>query len=147
MRTVWANDKASYHGEFVNFDDVMSYPKPTRGAQLPIWAGGHSEGALKRAADYCNGWCGLNLTADEAAQTIARLRRMLKENGRDHEPFEFLVSPVATTTPADLPRYRDAGVDELYLTPLFGQMLDPSIGFAPLLEDLARRWVEPAAKL
>ena len=147
MRSVWGNATSSYRGEFVQFEDVMSYPKPVRGAALPVWAGGHSEGALKRAAEYCNGWCGLNMTVDETAQAIARLRQLLKENGREREDFEFLVSPVATATPADLPRYRDAGVDELFLTPLFGQTLDGSGGFASLLEDMAQRWVEPASKL
>ncbi|MET0657952.1 MAG: LLM class F420-dependent oxidoreductase [Steroidobacteraceae bacterium] len=147
MREVWGKERSTYRGEFVQFEEVICYPKPVRRAQLPVWAGGHSEAALKRAAEYCNGWCGLNLTLDETRKAIARLRQLLKENGRDEENFEYLVSPVATTTPADLPRYRDAGVDELYLTPLFGQTLDSSTGFGSLLEDLARRWVEPAANL
>jgi probable F420-dependent oxidoreductase len=48
MRALWAGDGASYQGEFVNFTDVNSNPKPVRG-NIPIVIGGHSEAAARRA--------------------------------------------------------------------------------------------------
>src|SRR5690349_23971261 len=55
MRALWAKDGASFSGEFVNFHDVSSNPKPVRGS-VPIVIGGHSEAAAKRAGRLGNGF-------------------------------------------------------------------------------------------
>ena len=146
MRCVWGEGR-SYSSEFVNFEGVLSYPKPPQGLNLPVLVGGQTEAALKRAASYGNGWCGFNLTADETAQAIKRVRELLKANGRSADSFEFLVSPTADATPDHLKQYRDAGVDELYLTPVFQRALGSEGDVEKLLEELARNWVEPAVKL
>ncbi len=131
----------------MQFAGARSYPKPLKGAKLPVLVGGQSEPALKRAAAYGDGWCGFNLTPEETVQAINRLRALLKANERDAEDFEFSVSPVASATPAELQRYRDAGVDELYLTPVFHRQVSTAAEVTTLLEELARAWVEPAAAL
>ncbi len=146
MRCVWGNGR-SYSAEFVNFDGALSYPKPIKGAGLPVLVGGQTEAALKRAASYGNGWCGFNLTPGETAQAINRLRELLAANGRATDGFEFAVSPTADATPDDLKRYRDAGVDELYLTPVFQRPVASEADIIKLIEELARTWVEPASKL
>jgi len=147
MRRVWAEERNSYSGEFVRFEGVRSYPKPVKGDKLPILVGGQTEPALKRAAAYGDGWCGFNLTPEETAQMVKRLRELLKANDRNPADFEFSVSPVASATPAELRRYRDAGVDELYLTPVFQRPVRTAAEVTKLLEELARDWVAPAAKL
>jgi probable F420-dependent oxidoreductase len=147
MRRVWGDERSSYSGEFVQFVGARSYPKPIKGEKLPVLVGGQTEPALKRAAAYGDGWCGFNLTPEETAQTINRLRELLKANNRNPQDFEFSVSPVASATPADLQRYRDAGVDELYLTPVFHRQVSTAAEVTTLLEELARAWVEPAAAL
>jgi probable F420-dependent oxidoreductase len=146
MRCVWGNGR-SYSAEFVNFDGALSYPKPAKGAGLPVLVGGQTEAALKRAAAYGNGWCGFNLTPAETAQAIKRLRVLLNDNGRRTETFEFLVSPTADAMAEDLGRYRDAGVDELYLAPVFQRPVASEDEIRQLTEELARTWVEPALKL
>jgi probable F420-dependent oxidoreductase len=146
MRCVWGNGR-SYSAEFVNFNGALSYPKPVKGTGLPILVGGQTEAALKRAASYGNGWCGFNLTPEETAQAINRLRELLAANGRGADGFEFAVSPTADATPDDLRRYRDAGVDELYLTPVFQRPVASEADITRLTEELARTWVEPALKL
>ncbi|MBI3801076.1 MAG: LLM class F420-dependent oxidoreductase [Deltaproteobacteria bacterium] len=147
MRRLWEDERSSYSGEFVQFEGARSYPKPFKGAKLPVLVGGQTEPALKRAAAYGDGWCGFNLTPAETAQTINRLRELLKANERSPQDFEFLVSPTASATPADLQQYRDAGVDELYLTPVFSRQVSTAAEVATLLEELAHAWVEPAAQL
>jgi alkanesulfonate monooxygenase SsuD/methylene tetrahydromethanopterin reductase-like flavin-dependent oxidoreductase (luciferase family) len=125
----------------------VSYPKPVSGGGLPVLVGGQTEAALKRAAGYGDGWCGFNLTPVETAQAINRLRELLAANGRDHEKFEFLVSPTSDATPDDLARYRDAGVDELYLTPVLQRPVASAADIRQLTEELARTWVDRALKL
>jgi probable F420-dependent oxidoreductase len=146
MRCVWGTGR-SYSAEFVNFDGAVSYPKPLSGGTLTVLVGGQTEAALKRAASYGNGWCGFNLTPEETAQAISRLRELLAANGRQGDRFEFAVSPTAEATPDDMKRYRDAGVDELYLTPVFQRPVTSAADITNLTEELARFWVEPALKM
>jgi probable F420-dependent oxidoreductase len=146
MRCLWGNER-NYSGEFVNFEGALSYPKPIRGAKMPILVGGQTEAALKRAAAYGDGWCGFNLTPDETAKAINRLQELRKANGRHTEPFEFAVAPTTSNTPDDIKRYRDVGVDELDLTGVFQSKFGSEADVVKLLEDLARKWVDPALKV
>jgi len=146
MRCLWGEQR-DYRGEFVSFKGALSYPKPKAGNRLPVLVGGQSEAALKRAADYGDGWCGFNLTADETAAAVKRIRELRKANGRYAMPFEFSMAPLNTSTPDDLKRYRDAGIDELYLTPVFQHAPQNEAEVVKLVENLGRAWVEPAARL
>ncbi|MER7693705.1 LLM class flavin-dependent oxidoreductase [Streptomyces sp. NPDC097610] len=49
MRTLWAEDPASFAGEFTRFDAIRVNPKPVRGGRLPVVFGGNSDTALRRA--------------------------------------------------------------------------------------------------
>ena len=146
MRKLWGEEPSSYSGEFIRFEGVRSNPKPVNGANLPVWFGGESGPALRRVAEYGTGWCGFNLTPDEATAKIKRIEELLKANGRKRSDVELAVSPYTKpSTPDDLKRYRDAGVDEVVLI-----KLRPPRGEKEVVEDLeqiAREWVEPAARL
>ena len=82
MRCLWGDPLSTYRGEFVSFENVRSFPKPVRGAALPVFFGGESGPALRRVAEYGDGWLGFNLTLDEAAGQIQRLEELLRANGR-----------------------------------------------------------------
>lgn len=146
MRRLWSDPVSSYRGEFVNFENVRSYPKPLRGAALPVFFGGESGPALRRVAEYGNGWIGFNLTPDEAAAKIRRIEELLKNNGRKRSEVELAVSNSGKPiTPDDLRRYRDAGVEEFVLTSLRSPH-NPGEA-QTVLEKAAREWLEPASKL
>ncbi|MGH7836205.1 MAG: hypothetical protein ACREQC_00115, partial [Candidatus Binataceae bacterium] len=81
------------------------------------------------------------------AEAIGQIRRLRTEHGRADTPFEFSMSPTNANTPDDLKRYRDAGVDELYLTPVFQQAPNTEAEVVKLLEGQSRSWVETAAKI
>jgi probable F420-dependent oxidoreductase len=147
MRNLWGDERSTYKGEFVSFEDARSYPKPIQGRKLPILVGGQTEPALKRAAAYGDGWCGFNLTPEQTAQKVTRLRELRKAAGRVPENFEISMSPPATASPSDLKRYRDAGVDELYLSPVLKTPPRNIAELERMLESFAREWIEPAAKL
>lgn len=55
MQTLWREPEASYHGEFFDFEGVAQQPHPLDGGP-PIWVGGNSPGAVRRAARYGSGW-------------------------------------------------------------------------------------------
>lgn len=146
MRRLWGDDHSSYRGEFVKFEDVRSYPKPLRRSKMPVWFGGESGPAIRRVAEYGDGWYGLNVSPDESAIKIKRIERLLSENGRKRSDVELAVSPYMRPIKVDdLKRYRDAGADEVELI-----LLDPPAderGIVQQLEKLAREFVDPAAKL
>ena len=53
---LWTKDWASFAGKYVSFKDVAFEPKPVQKPYVPIWMGGDSDAALKRAARYASGW-------------------------------------------------------------------------------------------
>jgi probable F420-dependent oxidoreductase len=146
MRRLWGDPLSTYHGDFVDFENVRSYPKPVRGAKLPVFFGGESGPALRRVAEYGDGWIGFNLAPDEAAVKIRRIEELLKANGRRRADVELAVSNSGKPiTPDDLKRCRDAGVEEFVITALRAPHTPEEA--QSVLEKAAREWLEPAAKL
>jgi probable F420-dependent oxidoreductase len=146
MRKLWGDELSSYSGEYVNFKNVRSNPKPVQGGKLPVIFGGESAPALRRVAEYGDGWCGFNLTPAEAAAKISRIEELLKANGRKRSEIEIIVSPYSKPiTKDDLKRYRDAGVDEVVLITLKPPRAEAET--VANLEQIARGWLEPAATL
>jgi len=78
MRQLWSEEMSNFTGEFVSFHGVRSYPKPAQGGKVPIIFGGESGPALRRVAEYGNGWFGFNLSPDDAASKVARLEGLLR---------------------------------------------------------------------
>jgi probable F420-dependent oxidoreductase len=147
MRNLWGDETSSYKGEFVNFENARSYPKPVQGRNLPILVGGQTDPALKRAAEYGDGWCGFNLTPEQTAEKIARLHELMKAAGRQPDHFEISMSPPANAKPDVLKQYKDIGVHELYLSPVLASPPKSLTELQQMLENFARDWIEPAAKL
>jgi probable F420-dependent oxidoreductase len=56
MKAIWTEDEASYHGEFVNFDRVWSWPKPAQHPHPPVLVGGLGETVLDRVLDFGDAW-------------------------------------------------------------------------------------------
>src|ERR1700722_9959468 len=147
MRLLWSShEQASYSGEFVNFHGALSFPKPAHNNRVPVWFGGESGPALRRVAEYGDGWIGFNLTPAEAAPKIKRIEELLKAGGRERSEVELAVSPNAKPIkPDDLKRYRDAGVEEVALVNF--EIAPTERELVAKIEQLARDFVEPAAKL
>ncbi len=142
MRALWGDGAATFHGEFVNFEAAHSFPKPARGAKLPVMFGGESTPALRRVADYGDGWFGFNCDPADAKERIARLQSLMREHGRDPQSVEYIVSPyIKKISGDDMKRYRDAGVQEVVI--LSNPPTDIA-GIPQWADRLARDWVDPA---
>ncbi len=145
MRKLWSDESSTFHGEFVNFDAARSFPKPVQGGKVPIIFGGESTPALKRVAEYGTGWFGFNLTPEGAAAKVEQLKGFMRERGRALGEVELIVSPyLQKVAPAGLDAYRAAGISEVAL--LLPIPSDES-KLPGVIEQIARDWVEPAAKL
>jgi probable F420-dependent oxidoreductase len=145
MRKLWTQRSSSHQGEFVNFTSIMSYPKPVSEKGVPIWFGGESGPALRRVAEYGDGWLGFNLLPHQAAEKVKRIEELLRVNGRRRSDVHLAVSPYTNPIRADdLKRYRDAGVDEIALLSGWPGTEQEMVA---RLERMAREFVEPAATL
>src|SRR5947199_5035457 len=71
----WETDVARFDGQTVAFRDVMVAPRPTRQPRPPIWVGGNSRAAVRRAARHADGWIPWQLTPDDFAAAVAFARR------------------------------------------------------------------------
>ena len=90
FRELWTKDSPSYSGNWVKFDRVLFEPKPVQKPHPPIWVGGESGPALRRAARLGNAWYPIGSNNRHLLDTllryrsgIARLRRYAAEVGRD----------------------------------------------------------------
>jgi probable F420-dependent oxidoreductase len=89
LKTLWTTAPANFAGEFYSFDQVWCLPRPVQRPHPPIWIGGHSLAALRRAARHGDGWhpVGANPAAPlrpaEMTAKIAELHRLTEAEGRD----------------------------------------------------------------
>jgi alkanesulfonate monooxygenase SsuD/methylene tetrahydromethanopterin reductase-like flavin-dependent oxidoreductase (luciferase family) len=82
MKQIWANDEAEYHGRFVNFDPIWSWPKPVQRPHPPIIVGGSGPRVLHQVVEYGDEWWPLEGGARAPLDRIAELQRLASEAGR-----------------------------------------------------------------
>ena len=117
MKVIWRDDNAEYHGEFVDFDPLWSWPKPKQKPHPPIYLGGHGLPALRRVVRYCDGWLPIPLRVGALVDEITQLHELAAQAGRDPKSIAITlygVPPVLDT----LRGYADAGVQRaLFMLP------------------------------
>lgn len=79
LREIWTKDEAEFHGEFVDFDPIFSWPKPVQRPHVPIHIGGAGKAALARVVRFGDGWIPL---PDTPPEELRRVRRWLADQGR-----------------------------------------------------------------
>jgi alkanesulfonate monooxygenase SsuD/methylene tetrahydromethanopterin reductase-like flavin-dependent oxidoreductase (luciferase family) len=90
MRGLWEGRMVEHHGRF--FDFPLSQVSPAPGNRIPLYVGGDSGPALRRAALQGDGWISSGLSPETILDTAATLRTLLAEAGRTPEGFEFIAS-------------------------------------------------------
>lgn len=86
IRGLWAHERFSYEGRHFVIRDVAIAPRPLQPA-IPIWVGGGSEAALRRAARYGDGWIAAFASVRKFARLSGDLRGFLREEGRAPDGF------------------------------------------------------------
>lgn len=108
VRTLWNGGMVEHHGEFYDFDPVEMRPAPP--APVPIYVGGHSEIAMRRAATLGDGWLGMYYSVEELEQHCRTLEQAREDAGTADRPFEIIASPMVTPTAENCERLEAAGV-------------------------------------
>jgi probable F420-dependent oxidoreductase len=129
-RRLWTEETISNDGPYFPFDTVAFEPKPLQ-RPIPIFVGGESRTALRRAGRLGDGWIGMGHTTETAAGCVAELRAQREAAGRLHEPFEVTVGGECRDED-DITAWEAAGVDRLIVTPWrrTAEVLDAMADFA-----------------
>ena len=137
MRELWSNPAPSYHSRRWNFDDLRFSPKPVQKPHIPIWVGGASSGAIRRAARMGDGWHPSGISPEEYAARKAEISELAHAAGRDPDNMTWSARVEVEATPGpssertasrsripghdleqtalSIAAYRDAGVEHLVL--------------------------------
>ncbi len=102
MREIWTKADAEFHGEFVKFDPIWSYPKPVQTGGPPVWLGSGSKRCFERVVEYCNGWMPNFHEPKRLAEGIERLREAAARAGRRFDTITL----AAYAVPAEEDRAR-----------------------------------------
>jgi probable F420-dependent oxidoreductase len=162
FKTLWTQDPATFEGEFYRFEALRCMPQPVQKPHPPIWVGGHSVPAIRRAARHGDGWhpVGANpavpLRPAELRASLDQLFRMTEAEGRnpaaltisfkapvydpsvtilggsERRPFSGSPQQIAD----DIGAYEKAGVSELvfdFRSERLDDALERMERFAPLL--------------
>jgi probable F420-dependent oxidoreductase len=139
LRALWSGKEVDIAGEFHRIDRITLNPPPSR--QIPVWMGGFSKPALRRAAQIGDGFIFARTLADPL-KSFNFLRGFLEEEGRDQSTFGFQCNlPLATaldTIVADAEMWRDAGGTHFAVNTMGGGMttIEQHLGY---LEGAANR--------
>jgi probable F420-dependent oxidoreductase len=90
MKVLWEDEISSYRGRYVSFPPLRCFPKPGGKPHPPILVGSiNNPRALRRVAEWADGWIPVVESVDEFADGVKRIRAFAAETGRDPNAFDF----------------------------------------------------------
>jgi len=132
MKAIWAEEAAEYHGEFVNFDPIWSYPKPFQKPHPPILLGTLSAQGLNRVVRYCDGWIPIGIMLKDLPGVLRDLSNRAEQAGR--KPQDIKVSIFGSSAKEEtLQKYQELGIERA----VFGLPSDGKDKVLPLLDKYA----------
>ena len=125
MRMLWTQERVTYDGRFLKLTDTSINPKPVQ-ANVPVWIGGRTEAALQRTGRLGDGWLPTQVTPEDVAGGIQRIKQYAAEAGRSLPDDHFGVQlncyvvergqvPMDQVRPYLMMRRQDVGPEQLHL--------------------------------
>jgi alkanesulfonate monooxygenase SsuD/methylene tetrahydromethanopterin reductase-like flavin-dependent oxidoreductase (luciferase family) len=115
IRLLLGGGMVEFHGKYYDFDRLIMAPVPKK--RIPIYVGGTTTPALRRAARHGDGWVSVIHGMDEVPRLMAEMRGYLKVFGRENEPFDIMMHCPDAETVDDIRRLEDMGITDLQVTP------------------------------
>ena len=116
MKEIWADDEPEFHGEFVDFDKLWSWPKPVQKPHPPILLGGDGPRTFDRIIDYCDGWLPIVLPNMDIDNKIKYLKDQAEEAGRDPENISVsAIIPAGLVNDDMVNKVKDSDVERVVL--------------------------------
>lgn len=108
LRLLWTGEVVEHHGAHFDFDRLHVSPAPED--PVPIYIGGDSDVAFRRAAQRGDGWVGVYHTLEELKVRCETLRRLREDAGTADRPFDIVASPIALPHPDVIEELEAMGV-------------------------------------
>ena len=115
IRLLLQGGMVEFHGKYIDFDRLIMAPVPKK--KIPIYVGGASKPAMRRAARCGDGWLSVIHAMDEIEGLITELNGFRREYGRENEPFDVILHCPDAESVDDIRRLEDMGVTDLQVTP------------------------------
>ena len=115
LRTLWAEDEATFKGQFTSFERAKSFPKPVR-RSVPIVVGGHTKPAARRAGRLGDGFFPARTSPEELAVLLEEMRTAADEAGRDADAIEITAG--GSMDVDGIKKFADLGVSRIVIPPL-----------------------------
>lgn len=115
MKKLWTGKMVQHQGQHYQFEPLEMNPAPTQ--PIPIWVGGISDAALRRAARLGDGWLSDLQSSQEICDSVAKIHAYRREYGRDHLPFEVMASPNDAWEYNGYKKLEDQGVSHILTMP------------------------------
>jgi probable F420-dependent oxidoreductase len=113
MKAIWTNEVAEFHGDFVNFDAINSWPKPAQQPHPPIIVGGDGPRAVEHTVEYGDGWIPHPTGGGASLEDrITMANQKLAEAGRQPVPITIFG---AQGDDAEIAEYQRLGVSRVVL--------------------------------
>jgi probable F420-dependent oxidoreductase len=109
-RSLWTDDEASFHGEYIRFDPVWSDPKPLQPGGPKIFFGAMGPLGRKHAAAWADGWYPVDVAMGDVEEALAGFREEVRAAGRDPDQVEINIQIMDTSNLDRLKEYRDLGI-------------------------------------
>ena len=135
MKAIWTKSKPEYHGKFVDFPPMMTWPKPVQKPHPPVLVGGSFPYGARRAIAYGDGWVPHVRRPEygEVAQFLPEFRKLVADAGRDPATFPVTIwgNPDDAT---NLKRYQNEGASRF----VFSLPSAKADEILPVLDNLER---------
>jgi probable F420-dependent oxidoreductase len=115
LKLLWSGEQVEYHGRYFDFAPLEQSPVPA--GAVPIYVGGDTGPALRRAARFGDGWCSRAPEPDDVAALVPRLARALEEEGRSLEGFAVMAMCPSVQDADGFRRLAASGVNEVQVWP------------------------------
>ena len=82
IKNLWTKDDPSFEGRYYRLGNVACYPKPVQQPHPPIWIGGNTDPALRRAARLGDSWHAAGATPEMVESALPKLHEYVRAAGR-----------------------------------------------------------------
>jgi probable F420-dependent oxidoreductase len=124
MRELWTKGEASFEGKYVKFPAVRCFPQPAQAGGPPVVLGSRDKNALKRVAQWGDGWCPLRITVDDLKNALRQLREECQKSGRDYARLDITVMGALgderAKTQEELGKYAELGAGRFVVAMVAG---------------------------
>ena len=110
-RTLWADEVAGFHGDYVKFDPVWCFPKPLQQGGPPVFLGAMGPLGRKHAASWADGWYPVDVAMGDVQTALNDFREEVKNAGRDPSAIQINIQIMDITNLDKLKEYRDMGIE------------------------------------